>query len=669
MSRTSFGRPEYRLALDYPHITVTRPGAQAQIFECGSSTLLADLRRLSTEILAAGARLTVVLPEGEVWRGRLALDGTRLHNRGRTARSRAAEAMGLPAAALAVRLGRIGRDGTHAAAAVRRETLAETRGFLARAGLRPARITGAGDFEGFAEAPRFDAQPLHEALRPALPVAGGLVAAAALFAFLLRPDAVPPEAGLVGPMPVAATEAAEPQAPVVAELTPRARPADLVRVADVPEREPAAPGGAPGAPRLPATSAGLSFQPPVTMASRNMPVAGLPPVPKADSVLRLSELSIARARIAETLTSLPLFRSAAVAPAAAPVAVPVAEPVATPVATPVAAEPAAEVAEEAAAAPAPAALQPVTTAPRPQRRPVAAVAVPAPEVRAAAVVEAPAPNSTPPVATPPAAAPGLAAVAAPPPRPRDAGTEQVAQAVGAAVVVASLGLPDGVVQDAGSSLAAAVASVSRPEPRRATPAPAVARQPTRQPTRQAAAPTVARPAAAIARPAAQAPQRTATRPAAQPQRQRVAAVQPARQAPQRVVTVPARQAAPAAQTRTQARTQAQPQTRTQARAAAQPARQEPRRAAAAERPANSNATTSATAAAAATESADISRRSLALIGVFGPERDRYAMVRLPNGQMKRVRAGDALGSARIAGISANSVQIASGGRTTTLAMP
>ena len=69
MSRTSFGKPEYRLALDYPHITVTRPDAQAQQYSRAARRRCSPIsRRLSTEIQAAGARLTVVLPEGEVWR-------------------------------------------------------------------------------------------------------------------------------------------------------------------------------------------------------------------------------------------------------------------------------------------------------------------------------------------------------------------------------------------------------------------------------------------------------------------------------------------------------------------------------------------------------------------------------------------------------------------------
>ena len=68
MSRTSFGKPEFRLAFDYPHITVTRSDAQepVRVFEIGAPDLVAELRRLAAEIDGARGRLTVVLPEGEV---------------------------------------------------------------------------------------------------------------------------------------------------------------------------------------------------------------------------------------------------------------------------------------------------------------------------------------------------------------------------------------------------------------------------------------------------------------------------------------------------------------------------------------------------------------------------------------------------------------------------
>jgi type IV pilus biogenesis protein PilP len=65
----------------------------------------------------------------------------------------------------------------------------------------------------------------------------------------------------------------------------------------------------------------------------------------------------------------------------------------------------------------------------------------------------------------------------------------------------------------------------------------------------------------------------------------------------------------------------------------------------------------------------LSRRSVSLIGVFGAEKDRYAMVRLPNGRMQRVRPGDQVQGARVAAIGQNSVQLTSSGRTTTLGMP
>ncbi len=54
-------------------------------------------------------------------------------------------------------------------------------------------------------------------------------------------------------------------------------------------------------------------------------------------------------------------------------------------------------------------------------------------------------------------------------------------------------------------------------------------------------------------------------------------------------------------------------------------------------------------------------RSVSLLGVFGTTGARYALVRLPNGVVKRVRPGDNVSGARVAAISADSVRLNSTG--------
>ena len=668
MSRTVFGKPEFRLAMNHTHITITRhdvgarrdpgtgeaPEPEPRAFDLGSPTLIADLRRLGAEIRAARGRLTVILPEGEVWRGRLALGEAKPRERGRIARAQAAAAMGLPLTALAVRLGRLDRDGTLPAAAVSHQTLAETRSFLARAGLKPTRITGSGTFDGFAAAPQLDTPPLTERLRPIAPALGGAIAAAAVVALLIRPGGTSdPEPVAMGPMPLAVTET---DAPAVAEtasdLTPRSRPTDLVILRPAPEPEPVTATAEATAPE-PAV-----FRQPVTMGTRNIEPDDLPPARAAESrLLRLGEVDVARARTADTVSGLArlrpgglpaanvpevlkVIRNVVTGTADAPIMSGATEPTSAVVEpAPVAATPPTAPAVEATPETAPAAI----TAPRPPQRPAALAR------QAAAPAPAPAPEAAPepevaatPTTAPTTTANAAPAIAPPPARPESAAAAQVAEAVGAAVVAAGI---DASTRSSTSGTQVVAESISRPAPRRDF-----------RPVRVAAAatPAVSRPATTrqAAPQPARATQRTA---AAQPQRQpaRQVAAQPARQL---VAAQPARKAA------------AQP-TR---RAAAQPARQAaatPRRAAAAQRPASNNPTSSTTAAAAATQHVNLSRRGLTLIGVFGPESARYAMVRLSNGSVHRVKAGDRVQGARVAAVGQSTVQFANNGRTTTLAMP
>jgi hypothetical protein len=58
-----------------------------------------------------------------------------------------------------------------------------------------------------------------------------------------------------------------------------------------------------------------------------------------------------------------------------------------------------------------------------------------------------------------------------------------------------------------------------------------------------------------------------------------------------------------------------------------------------------------------------------LIGVYGTERDRRALVRLPSGRMVKVEVGDRLDGGRIAAIGRDELRYTKGGRDITLEVP
>jgi type IV pilus biogenesis protein PilP len=72
---------------------------------------------------------------------------------------------------------------------------------------------------------------------------------------------------------------------------------------------------------------------------------------------------------------------------------------------------------------------------------------------------------------------------------------------------------------------------------------------------------------------------------------------------------------------------------------------------------------------AASERTGLSRNDVSLLGVFGSSKDRYALLRLPNGSVKRVGAGDSLQGVRVAAISSDAVRLTQGQRDTVLRMP
>ncbi|GLS87920.1 hypothetical protein GCM10010873_28940 [Cypionkella aquatica] len=80
--------------------------------------------------------------------------------------------------------------------------------------------------------------------------------------------------------------------------------------------------------------------------------------------------------------------------------------------------------------------------------------------------------------------------------------------------------------------------------------------------------------------------------------------------------------------------------------------------------------TKATVAKQATFKNAINLSKLNLIGVYGTQSKRYALVRTANGRYKKVRVGDTIdGGGRVAAITATEVRYQKGGRLVALAMP
>jgi hypothetical protein len=69
------------------------------------------------------------------------------------------------------------------------------------------------------------------------------------------------------------------------------------------------------------------------------------------------------------------------------------------------------------------------------------------------------------------------------------------------------------------------------------------------------------------------------------------------------------------------------------------------------------------------ERAGLSRGNVSLIGVFGGENGRHALLLLPDGSIERVRPGDRVRGAQVAAIDSESVRLSGGGRDTLLRLP
>jgi type IV pilus biogenesis protein PilP len=62
-------------------------------------------------------------------------------------------------------------------------------------------------------------------------------------------------------------------------------------------------------------------------------------------------------------------------------------------------------------------------------------------------------------------------------------------------------------------------------------------------------------------------------------------------------------------------------------------------------------------------------RKLNLIGVYGSESSRRALVRLPNGRFKKVKVGDRVDGSQVTSISSDAIRLVKGGRNIVLEMP
>lgn len=567
MSSSSFRRPDFRLSFDYPIITLTESGQAEPLAEVDLSgnDLAQRMRALSGRVTRSRGRLTVVLPEEEVWRGKVALAAQSPRARRAEARSVAAAQMGLAPAEISAELGEPDAEGHYPIAVARHSTLAETRGFLRQSGLRPARIIGAGSFPGFTSAPRLDAPIWRDVTRQRLPRAiaptrGASAATALAFSaaciglvFALTPHPAEIPAGAPEIAPIAELTLIEPLAPPLeiaglrpivptpapAIIAPRPRPADLATA------------------RAPTRLAEIApARPMITQASRNMPeLAGIRP---GDD--------LSAGRVAERI-----LPKGTLTDSAAPLSRPTtsAAPVPGIVATP--------------------ALATNTRGDtRPLRRPgTATVQAPAALVSAAPVSLASAAAAQ----QRPAPRPGSFASAPLSSAITDAVNRADATPARSEVRVASLST----ATDAGALVAVAAASgiaaAPPPEPRPARKAAPV----------KAAAP--AQPKVAKAAPA----QPVRVQPAVQ--KQVVAETRPTTAQPVRV-------------------------------AAVQPA----------------------------TQQSGLSRGNVSLLGVFAGKDGRHALLRLPNGSVKRVRQGDSIQGTQVSAVSADSVRLSGSGRDVVLRM-
>ena len=74
-------------------------------------------------------------------------------------------------------------------------------------------------------------------------------------------------------------------------------------------------------------------------------------------------------------------------------------------------------------------------------------------------------------------------------------------------------------------------------------------------------------------------------------------------------------------------------------------------------------------AATATSQGVLDRGELTLLGLFGPEADLAALVRLPSGRILKVVTGDRLARGRVVAIDAEGLMLQRGGATSRITIP
>jgi len=79
--------------------------------------------------------------------------------------------------------------------------------------------------------------------------------------------------------------------------------------------------------------------------------------------------------------------------------------------------------------------------------------------------------------------------------------------------------------------------------------------------------------------------------------------------------------------------------------------------------------TSGVVAQHATQVAALDHAMLTLLGIFGPNDDLRALVRLPGGKVRTVAPGQRFGRARIVGIDAAGLMVVKNGQTRRISMP
>ncbi|MGV6803862.1 MAG: hypothetical protein ACWA49_06610 [Ruegeria sp.] len=76
-----------------------------------------------------------------------------------------------------------------------------------------------------------------------------------------------------------------------------------------------------------------------------------------------------------------------------------------------------------------------------------------------------------------------------------------------------------------------------------------------------------------------------------------------------------------------------------------------------------------TVAGAATQKGALTKHSTTVLGVFGPQNDMRALMRLSSGRVKKVKTGNRIGSGTIVAIDKDGIMLRHSGQTKRIAIP